>query len=439
MKGDNMKIMLVAPRRDEVVNTETIRSVAPPLALAVLASLTPPDAQVKVADENFFPLDFDAPLDLVGITVSTQTAPRAYEVADRFRARGVKVVLGGMHPTALPEEAALHADAVVVGEAEETWPRLLEDVRNEGLRTVYGPSAHPELAGLPPPRRDLFQSAGYVFPHTIYTTRGCPFGCDFCSVTSFFGGTYRSRPIGEVMKEIDALEHERPLFFVDDNIAGHRGRAKELFTALASRKRPWIGQATVSIARDEELLSLAAASGCLFLFLGIESLSPESLGSVGKRHNRVDDYEDAFRRIHAHGIAIFGAFIFGLDGDTEDVFEETVRFARRNRLEGAQFNILTPYPGTPLHANMEREGRILIRDWSQYRGDRVVIEPRLMSARTLQDGHTWAWQEFYSLGSIWGRVGVSHPHRSLVWALNLNQRSDRVSRKICETLLTTIH
>jgi radical SAM superfamily enzyme YgiQ (UPF0313 family) len=433
-----MRIQLVAPRRDEVVNFAAIRSVAPPLALAVLASLAPPGAEVSITDENLRPLDYDAPVDLVGISVSTQTAPRAYEVADAFRARGVPVVLGGMHPTALPEEAALHADSVVGGEAEESWPQLLEDFLDGRLQPLYRCGRHPDLTGIPTPRRDLFQRQGYVFPYTVYTTRGCPFGCDFCSVTSFFGGSYRSRPIAEVMKEIDGLDGRYPLFFVDDNIAGHRGRAKELFQALAPRKRQWFGQATVSIARDDELLALAAASGCISLFLGIESLSPESLGSVGKRHNRVEDYEDAFRRIRAHNITIFGAFIFGLDGDTEDVFEETVKFARRNHLEGAQFNILTPYPGTPLHASMEREERIRSRNWGDYRGDRVVIEPRLMSARALQEGHDWAWQEFYSLGSIWQRVGLSHPHRAITWALNLNHRRDPISRLVCERIMSAL-
>lgn len=430
-----MRVHLIAPCREEVLRSRTKASVAPPLGLAILASLTPRDMEVSLTDENLSPLDFQRPADLVGITAATHTATRAYELADHFRARGVKVVLGGMHPTALPAEAGQHADAVVVGEAEAVWGQLLADLQDGGLQPFYYGQERPHLAGLPSPRRDLFDREGYLFPDTIYTTRGCPNGCTFCSVTSFFGGTYRSRPVAEVMTEVEGLRDRRLVFFVDDNIAAHRGRAKQLFCALAPHKLAWIGQASVSIAKDEELLAQAAASGCLCLFIGFESISPASLSAVGKRHNVVEEYAEAIRRIHAHGIAVFGGFIFGLDHDTEDVFEQTVRFARRARLEGAQFNVLTPYPGTPLSAALQREGRILTQDWSQYRGDRVVFAPRLMSTRRLQEGHDWAWREFYSIGSIWGRVGFSHPRRLLMWALNLNYRDDRLSRMLFESIV----
>lgn len=430
-----MRVHLIAPCREEALRSRTKASVAPPLGLAILASVTPGDVEVSLTDENLTPLDFQRPADLVGITASTHTATRAYQLADYFRAQGMKVVLGGMHPTALPAEAGQHADAVVVGEAEDVWGQVLADVQDGRIQPFYRGQKRLHLAGLPGPRRDLFQREGYLFPDTIYTTRGCPYGCTFCAVTSFFGGTYRSRPVAEVLAEVEGLRDRRLVFFVDDNIAAHRGRAKQLFRALAPYKLAWIGQAPVSIAKDEDLLAQAAASGCLALFIGFESVSPASLSAVGKKSNVVEEYEEAIRRIHARGIAIFGGFIFGLDHDTEDVFEKTVRFAQRARLEGAQFNVLTPYPGTPLSADLEREGRILTRDWAQYRGDRVVFAPRLISARRLQEGHDWAWREFYSLGSIWGRVGLSHPRRLLMWALNLNYRDDPLSRVLFESLV----
>jgi len=429
-----MKVHLIAPARRENLRSRTVVSVAPPLGLAVLASLTPPEIEVSLTDENLGSVDFDRPVDLVGISAATHTVSRAYQLADAFRSRGVKVVLGGIHPTALPEEAVQHADAVVVGEAEEVWPQLLVDLQAGRLQTVYRHPERPVLINTPTPRRDLFQRDGYLFPDTISTTRGCPNGCAFCSVTSFFGGTYRSRPVEDVLGEVNALAG-RLVFFVDDNIAAHRGRTRQLFSGLARNKLAWIGQASVSIARDEDLLASAAASGCLALFLGIESLSRDSLRSVGKHCNLVEEYEEAIRRIHAHGIAVFGAFIFGLDHDTEDIFELTVQFARRTRIEGAQFNILTPYPGTPLHAELDRDGRILTRDWSQYRADRVVFAPRGMSASRLQEGHDWAWREFYSLGSIWERVGLSHRRRLLMWAVNLNYRRDPISGVLLEALL----
>lgn len=426
-----MRLHLIAPAGGpEIVGAGNKPSAGPPLALAILASLTPNEVEVSLTDENLDRVDFGHRADLVGITASTHTATRAYELADGFRARGARVVLGGLHPSALPEEALLHADAVVVGEAESVWTQLLTDYHQGKMQSIYHGPTRPTLVGLPYARRSLFKRQGYLFPDVIYTTRGCPNGCAFCSVTSFFGGTYRSRPVEEVVSEINWMGSPRVLFILDDNVAAHAGRAKQLFRSLAPHKLAWIGQASMTIARDDELLALAAASGCLALFVGIESLSPASLMSVGKRCNVVEEYEEAIHRIHAHGIAVFGGFVFGLDHDTEDAFELTVRFAQRTRLEGAQFNILTPYPGTPLFESMDRDGRILTRDWAQYRTDRVVFEPRLLSSRRLQEGHDWACREFYGLSSIWTRVGTSHRKRLLMWGLNLNYRRDPVSRAV---------
>ncbi len=429
-----MRVHLIAPSREENPGTHSRTSIAPPLNLAVLASISPPEVEISLTDENVEPIDCGQAADLVGITATTQTATRAYQVADAFRARGVKVALGGLHPSTLPEEAVQHADAVVVGEAEGVWPHLLSDLRDGRLQRIYRGNGRPQLAGLPIPRRDLFHRKRYLLSDSLYTSRGCPFGCAFCSVTSFFGGTYRWRPVDEVLREISELDGRPLIFFVDDNIAGHKEYARELFLALAARKVGWIGQASTTIARDQGLLALAAASGCRGLFLGIESLSPASLGSVGKRQNVVEEYEEAIRRIHAHNIAIVGSFIFGLDDDTEDVFDLTVRFAQRTRLEAAEFNILMPYPGTPLMARLEREGRILTRDWSQYREDRAVFAPRLMSVRRLEEGRAWAWREFYSLGSIWKRVGLSAPMGLMVWTMNLEHRSDPLSRAVFDRL-----
>lgn len=432
-----MKLLLIAPSRKEAWRSRIKRSLAPPLGLAILASLAPPDVEIWLTDENLAPVDFERTADLVGITATTQTASRAYQLADGFRARGVKVVLGGMHPTALPVEAGQHADAVVVGEAEEVWGQLLADLKESRLQPIYRGQGHPQLAGLPAPRRDLFKREGYAFPDTMYTTRGCPNGCTFCSVTSFFGRSYRSRPLEQVQNEVEGLGDGRLVFFVDDNIVADADRAKRLFRALVPYKLAWMGQATITVARDEDLLTAAAASGCFGLFIGFESLSPASLRSVGKRCNVVEEYEEAIKRIHAHGIGVLGAFIFGLDHDTEDVFEVTVRFAQRTHLEGAQFNVLTPYPGTPLMAALEREGRILTREWDQYAANQVVFSPSLMSPQRLQEGHDWAWREFYSLRSIWGRLGLAHPRRLPMWALNLNYRDDLLSRLLFEYLVAS--
>lgn len=424
------RIHLVAPAFKGVTGETPM---APPLGLLVVAALTPPEIEVSFTDENLGPVDLDQPADLVGITALTHTATRAYQLADAFRARGTKVVLGGIHPTALPQEALKHADAVVVGEAEKAWPQLLNDLREDRLQQTYrnNTEERPPLNNLPYPRRDLIKRDGYLFPDTIYTTRGCPNGCRFCAVTSFFGGKYRSRPTEEVIAEVDTLSGRR-VFFVDDNIAAHRGRTKQLFQCLPTGKRKlaWIGQASVTIARDESLLDAAAASGCLALFLGIESLKPKNLEDQGKNCNKVEEYEEAIRRIHNHGIAVFGAFIFGLDHDTKDIFKQTLQFALHNRLEGAQFNILTPYPGTPLFDDMEKAGRLLHKDWSKYHADNVVFEPTCMSATKLKEGRDWAEREFFSLHSIWKRIGLTHTNPFLWWAGNFNYRHDRISQWI---------
>jgi radical SAM superfamily enzyme YgiQ (UPF0313 family) len=421
-----MRIELIAPARKEALaRSKRLLSLAPPLNLATVAALTPPEIEVSITDENLVPIDFNRAVDLVGITAVTPTAFRAYDIADAFRDRGSKVVLGGIHPTMLPEEASQHADSVVLGEAEGIWRNLIEDFKAGELKSVYRNRIRPSLGGMPWPRRDLFAKKGYVFRNTISTTRGCPFSCSFCSVTSFFGHTYRSRPIDEIVQEIDPFDNRRPIFFVDDNIAGNPRRAKQLFSALIPYSIKWVGQASLTLAEDAELLKLAAASGCVGLFIGFESIYPASLASVGKKFTHVDGYEQAVSRIHSHGIVIYGSFIFGLDHDDQDVFERTVRFAQKVKLEAAQFNLLVPYPGTRAYEDLDRDGRILTKDWSQYHMDTLVFEPRLMSPKTLQEGHEWAWREFYSLSSILKRVRIVRPslsHLAIVLGINWNYR-----------------
>ncbi|MEE8372333.1 MAG: radical SAM protein, partial [Dehalococcoidia bacterium] len=395
---------------------------APPLGLAMVAALTPPEVDVSLVDENITPIDFYEEPDLVGITAMTITAQRAYEIADTFRARGVKVVLGGIHPSVMEEEASRHSDAVVIGEAEGIWPGLIEDFKAQKLQRVYRQPERPSLLGLPVPRRDLFTPGAYVARHTVSTSRGCPYSCSFCSVTSFFGHTYRCRPVEEVITEVEALEDRRFVFFVDDNIVGNPKFAKELFRALIPYKIKWIGQASVTIARDDELLRLAAASGCIYLAIGFESLTAASLAAVGKKINVADEYENVVKKIHSHGIAVHGLFIVGLDEDDEGIFQRTVRFSQRVRLESAQFAWPVPYPGTALHESLDKAGRILTKDWSQYDSN-VVFEPNKMSRETLQKGRDWARCELYGLRSIWGRVGVVRRNFAVPWAVNFYYRA----------------
>lgn len=370
----------------------------------MVAGLTPESWEVRIVDEAVEPLDLDLEADLVGITVMTPLAPRAYQLADHFRRRGTPVVLGGIHPTVLPDEAARHADAVVVGEAEEVWAEVVRDAARRRLRRFYRPARRPDLTGLPLPRRDLFRPGAYLATATVQTSRGCPFACDFCSVTRFFGRTYRWRPVDEIVREVSSLGQGVALF-VDDNIFGAPARARELFQRLAPLRIRWIGQSSINIARNLELLKLAAKSGCRGLFIGLESLVPGNLRQMGKSLvNRVGDYREAIIRIQEHGIGVEGAFIFGLDQDDPDIFGRTVDFARRVRLAAAQFGILTPFPGTPLRDRMEREKRITERDWGCYTISQVVYQPARMSAAVLKAGCDWAYRSFYSYPSILGRL-----------------------------------
>ena len=423
IRGILLKLELVVPATPENLQKRK-KALCPPLGLAMIAALTPPEVEVSLTDENVTDIDFQKETDLVGITAMTITAQRAYDIADTFRARGVKVILGGSHPSALPEEASQHADAVVIGEAEGIWSNVIEDFKANKLQRTYSQRKRPRLVNLPIPRRDLFAEGAYYFRNTISATRGCPYACSFCSVTSFFGHTYRCRPVEEILKEIETLNHKKFIGFVDDNIVGNPKFAKELFRALAPYKIKWVAQASITIARDDELLKLAAASGCKMLLIGFETLSPANLAAVGKSINVVDEYETAIEKIHSHGIAIHGFFILGLDEDDEDVFERTIRFAQKMRLESAQFAWPVPYPDTALCESLDKAGRVVTKDWSQYKSN-IVFEPNLMSRELLQKGHDWVWREFYSLPSIWRRVGIARHNLLILWATNLFYRADR--------------
>jgi radical SAM superfamily enzyme YgiQ (UPF0313 family) len=378
------------------------------LTLTTLAALTPPDIEVKITDENVEPIDFEEDVDLVGVTGMLMHAPRAYKIAHRFRQRGIPVVMGGPHASSLPHEAKEHVDAVVIGEAENIWGGLIEDLKNGCLKPFYRADAFCSMEKIPFPRLDLLRKDAYMTINCVQTSRGCPHQCDFCHVTHFFGKTYRCRPVDEVVEEVKRLEGDF-LVFVDDNITGNRRYAKDLFTRLKPLKKKWASQASITLTRDPELLKLAAESGCVSLFIGVESLSSENLKEVNKTFNQVHQFEEAMKALHDHDIMILAGFIFGLDHDDEGVFERTLRFCEQNRIELPTFFLLTPLPGTALFQRIESEGRLLHKDWSQYNGATVVFKPKLMTEETLQCGFNWACKEGYSWGSIFKRV--FHPQQ----------------------------
>lgn len=311
---------------------------------------------------------------------------------------------------------------MVIGEAEGIWPTVIDDFTSNSLKTIYRQDKRLNLINLPIPRRDLFDKTAYFLPQTIVTTRGCPYNCSFCSVTTFMGHTYRCRPIEEIVKEIEQFNTNKLILFLDDNITGNPKFAKELFRALIPYKINWAGQCSVNIAKDDELLRLAAASGCIFLAIGFESISPNSITSVGKKANVVDEYENVIKKIHSHGIAIHGFFIFGFDEDDEGIVNRTLRFAQKTKLESAAFALLRPYPGTALYESLDKAGRILTKDWSKYSYE-FVFEPKSMSKDKLEKWQRWIYLKFYSLPSIFKRVGLMRHHMVKLWLLNLYQRS----------------
>lgn len=361
-------------------------------ALLVLGALTPPEHEIQVVDENLEEVDLDAGYDLVGITMMTQQATRAYELADGFRARGVPVALGGLHATVLPEEAARHADAVVVGEAETLWPRLVADAERGALAPFYAAPDEPlDLARSPLPRYELI--AGKPYQRVwVQTTRGCPHDCEFCAASKVYGGLYRRKSIEQVVAEVERV---RQLFgpvslgFADDNMLIHRGFSTALLERLVPFGLEWVAQTDISVARDGRLLELLRRSGCVHLFIGFESVTAEGLQGLDERHWKLRQwprYREDIARIQSFGIGVMGAFILGLDTDGPEVFERTAEFIIDNRLYDAQISILTPFPGTRLRRRLEREGRLLARPWSNYTiFDVNFVHPRL-SREELEEG-----------------------------------------------------
>ena len=405
------------------------------LSLTTLAALTPPDIEVNITDENVEPIDFEENVDLVGVTGMVMHASRAYQIAQRFRQRGIPVVMGGPHASSLPVEAKEHVDAVVIGEAENVWKELIEDLEKGCLKPFYKADTYCSMEGIPPPRLDLLRKSAYMTVNCLQTSRGCPHQCDFCHVTHFFGKTYRCRPVEEVIEEVKRLEGDF-VVFIDDNIAGDRHYARELFKQLKPLKKKWASQASMTLPRDPELLKLAAESGCVSLFLGIESLSPENLKDVNKAFNRVPQFEEAIKALHDYDIMIVAGLIFGLDHDDEGVFERTLRFCERNRIELPSFFILTPLPGTPLFQRMEAEGRLLHKDWTQYNGATVVFKPRLMREETLQDGFNWVCKEAYSWGSIFKRI--FHPQQRFFTRVLSNMAYRSIAQKTPESYIPSL-
>ncbi len=387
-----------------------------PLTLTTLAALVPPelDVELTLIDEGIqdVPASFQA--DLIGLTVITGTAPRAYELSAQFRARGITTVLGGPHVTLVPADAQPHADAIVIGYAEDTWPQLLRDFAAGHLKPRYEQSLDLSLANRPFPRRDLLPSKRFLTNDVFEATRGCVHNCDFCVVPAAWGRNPYQKPVVDVIADI--RQHgARKLIFIDLNLISDRDYAIELFTALIPLKLQWYGLATVLLGDDLELLGLAARSGCRGLLMGLESISPQSLRSSRKSFNSPDKFAHLVERLHQHGIALQGCFVCGLDGDDPDVFLKTAQFAVDAKIDLPRFAIVTPFPNTGLYHRLKNEGRILTEDWELYDGQHVVFTPAQMTVQQLQEGTKLAWKYAYSWRSIASRLR----HSPAPWAVRL--------------------
>jgi len=403
----SLRVVLIFAKADLRRGTRVKHFMTPPHSLQLLSALTPKQHRVTIIDEYHHPARRDLRADLIGISVWTASAPRAYALADHYRHRGIPVVLGGPHTSACLPEAQAHADAVVVGEAESVWQGVLHDAETGQLQPVYYGTPLP-LDESPDPDWSVIRDRDYALRIALSTTRGCTRRCDFCLESSRPKPNFRARSLERVLGEIDA----RPfpvVAFLDNDIMADRGYATKLLTALIPRRRHWLGMTSIETANDEPLLDLMAESGCRSLFVGFESIVPESLQEVHKRCNQVATYERNIRRIHDRGIMINGSFVFGFDHDGPDVFHRTVEFGIANRLDTATFTVLTPYPGTALFRRLEAQGRIFDRDWSHYDTTRAVFTPAGMSPAELEAGYFAAYRGFYSWSSILQRCRPREP------------------------------
>ena len=434
------KLLLINPVNPSRVGlTVNPSSRFPPLGLGIVAALTPDDWSVKIIDENFERFKYEE-ADLVGLTSFTASVVRAYEIARIYRDQGIKTVLGGIHASMLPDEALNYVDAVVIGEAETVWSKVIKDFTSGKLRRTYR-AGFSDLRSMPKPRHDLFHP-GYLFG-SLQTARGCPMDCEFCSVTSLNGHRYRQRPVGEVLDELEAIPRKM-VFFVDDNIIGYgeaaADRALALFKGIVKRgiSKDWFCQASMNFADNEEVLFYAAESGCRMVFLGVEAESTQALNETNKKLNLkigIDQYEDVFRRINKHGIAVLGAFIYGMDSDTPSALKQRTNYILRSGVDVMQTTYLTPLPGTRLFNTLRDQGRLLHtdypKDWIYYDMTQVIHYPLLLKPQELKMAMAESNQRLYSRSTLFRKFMktwyATRNFTTAMWAYSSNRNYRNVA------------
>lgn len=414
-----------------------------PLTLPTLAALIPKEMniEVEIYDEGVEKINKEKiNADLIGITAITGTVKRAYLYADYFRAKGIPVVMGGVHATLMPEEAMRHADSVVTGIAIETWPQLLRDFEKGEMKKLYSQPANVNFSGWPLPMRNLYKDKKIHFLsiNSVQATFGCPNKCEFC-VTPYSCQGYHHRPVSDVINEIKNIKAKH-IVFVDPSPIENKEYIKELYRAMIPLKKKWASPSTIRMVDDDELLDLAARSGCKGLLIGFESVSDSTLKSISKGFNSQNKFYLAAKKFHARGIAIMGCFVFGLDSDDKSVFQKTIDFINEAHIDLPRFTVNTPFPSTLFYKKMKEEGRIIEDNWLLYDCQHVVIKPKNMTAEELQEGHYWAWREAYKYSSIIKRLAGARSFLEVMPFSNLAYRKyGRNLPKYTKGTMTTLN
>ncbi|HBV98036.1 MAG: radical SAM protein [Peptococcaceae bacterium BICA1-7] len=390
------------------------------LTMPYLAGFVPAEFKITLIDEYSQAVPFEK-FDLVAITVNTPNAPHVYQMAHKFRKLGAWVVIGGPHVTLLPEEASVYADTIFVGEAEETWPEFLRHFLDGKQERLYRCDYPPDLIGLPIPRRDLI--AGHRFTSgSVFASRGCPYNCSYCCLKNIYHQQFRTRPVNEVIEDIKNIPNKHFVFW-DDNFFADAEYTKKLLCSMQSLNRKWAAQVNAHSCKDKELLSLAQNSGCIYLFLGLESFSASSLKDANKEFNQVEQYADIVKLLHSFGISVQAGIVFGFDSDTADIFSHTLKHCESIGVDGVTASILTPYPGTELYIKYKKEGRLLSVDWSHFNGKtRVSFQPNHFTPQQLLDGYHQFRGSFYSWKNIINRLSKSRVNIIYNLLINIGYR-----------------
>ena len=405
-KGNLMNVEIIGVWESQYDGVKK-NSVYATLTPYYLAALFPPDVNVTVRDEQIRQVDYDIDVDLVAITFLISNAPHAYEIADRFRKRGIPVIMGGFHASALPEEVLEHANAVVIGEAEYVFQEIIDDFKRGSLKRIYKSTKLHSLKGLPVPRYDLIEK-DFIINHPVQATRGCPFRCSFCSVISFYP-SLRVRPIDEVIRDITCFEgknyiQNKVVVFMDNNLVSNKRYAKELFRKMIPLRKWWLSQLSIDMTKDKELMGLAAKSGCLSVYIGIESFSQKNLNNIGKYQNKFADYKKAIKVFHEYGIYVQASIIIGFDEDTVESIKRIPDIVQELGIDIPYLHILTPLYGTKLYEQYNRENRLLTNNWSRYNFYNAVFQPKNMSVETLHSTYLDVWKEIHSVSKALNRI-----------------------------------